>query len=252
MLRTSSPYQACRALFDRYPLAARTVDRSGTVCSMTLMLPDGHDAGFFVLSHQLGESRSSYSLWSWPAGDVVDIDAEGGATLPDQAVNAVTRGVPIPRDGSLLGWTHDGDVTALIVIYATYTSAHPGPGWAVMPRAGTPEALWPPFTGEPLFGHWSWEQCEAGSIVFLDRLIGAVPNMVCWVDTTAIFGSNCCVVARDIIGPSGYTLRRGRYVDYEVLRADKAVPTLEALLDGPDKIDLAPRFQEWSAQGTHR
>jgi len=121
-----------------------------------------------------------------------------------------------------------------------------------MPRAGAPEALWPPFTGGPLLGHWSWDYYRAGSMVPLDRLIAAVPDTVCWVDTAAILGSNCCVVARDITDPSGYTLRRGRYVDYEVLRADKAVPALEALLAGQDKIDLAPRFREWSAQGTHR
>jgi hypothetical protein len=252
MLRTSSPYEACRTLFARYPQAAGTVDPSGTVYSMVLMLPDGDDAGFFVLSHQHGESGSSYSLWSWPAGDVVDIDAEGSTPVPVHAVSAVTCGVPIPRDGSLLGWTRGDEVTALIVIYARYTSAHPEPGWAVMPRAGTPEALWPSFTGGPLFGHWSWEQYWAGSIVSLDRLIAAVPGAVCWVDTTATLGSNCCVVASDITDPSGYTLRRGRYVDYEVLRAGKTVPALEALLADPDKIDLAPRFREWLAQGARR
>lgn len=219
---------------------------------MVLMLPDGDDARFFVLSRQQDESGLSYSLWSWPAGDVVNIDAEGSAAVPGQGVNALTRGVPIPRNGSLLGWTHGGDVTALIAIYARYTPAHPEPGWAVMPRAGTPEALWPSFTGRPLFGHWSWEQYRAGGLVFLDRLIAAIPETVYWVDTTAMLGSNCCVVARDLTDPSGYILRRGRYVDYEVLRADKAVPPLGALLAGPDKTDLAPRFREWSAQGTSR
>lgn len=194
---------------------------------MVLMLPEGCDAGFFVLSHWCGESRSSYSLWSWPAGDVIAIDAEGSATVPLEAVNVVTRGVPIPRNGSLPGWTYGGDVTALIAVYARYTPAHPEPGWAVMPRAGTPEALWPSFTGEPLLGHWSWEHYRAGSVVFLDRLIATVPDTVCWVDTTAILGSSCCVVAGDITEPSGYTLRRGRYVDHEVLRADKALPALD-------------------------
>lgn len=244
MLRAGSPYEACRTLFARYPQAVGAVDRSGTIRSMILMLPYGDDAGYFVLSHQPGKSRPSYSFWSWPAGDVVDIDAEGSANVPNQAVNAVARGVPIPRDGSLLGWTRNGEVTALIVIYARYTPAHPEPGWAMMPRAGTPEALWPTFTGESLFGHWSWEQYRAGRIVSLERFIAEAPDTASWVDTTAILGSNCCVVARDITDPSGYTLRRGRYVDYEVLRAGKAVPTLEELLGQNNKIDLGPRFRE--------
>lgn len=252
MLRASSLYETCRTLFREYPEAVAAVDLSGWVCSMVLMLLDEEDAGFYVLSHQRGGSRSSFSLWPWPAGDVVTLDPGGEATVSRQAVNAVTRGEPIPRDGSLLGWTHRGDITALIAVYARYSHAHPEPGWAVMPRAGTPEVLWPSFTGEPLFGRWSWEQFRAGSIVSLDRLIASTPDTVSWVDTAALLGSNCCVVARDITDPSGYTLHQGRYVDYEILRADKAVPPLEALLADPDRIDLAPRLLEWSAQGAHR
>jgi hypothetical protein len=252
MLRGSSPYEGCQALFARYPQATGIVDRSGTVRSMVLMLPGAGDAEFFVLSQQNGQSRSSFSLWPWPAGDVVDIDAEGSGSVSDGAVKVLTKGVPIPRDGSLLGWICDSDVTALIVIYAKYTCARPEPGWAVMPRAGTAEVLWPPFTGEPLFGHWSWDLYQAGCFMSLERVIAAVPDTVCWVDTTAILGSSCCVVARDITEPSGHTLRRGRYVDYAALRADKAVPALDALLADPARIDLAPRFREWSAQGAHR
>jgi hypothetical protein len=251
MPRASCPYEACRALFGKYPQAARTVDGIGAVCSMVLMLPDGGDAGYFVLSYQNSEARSSYSLWSWPAGDVVAIDPDGSAPVPRQAMDAVTLGEPIPRDGSILGWTYGGEVTALIVVYARYTPTHPEPGWAVMPRVDTPEDQWPSFTGEPLFGHWSWDRYWGSSMVSLDRAIAAAPDTVSWVDTTAILGSNCCAVARDITDPSGFTLRSGRYVDYEVLRADKTIPTLEALLADPDKIDLAPRFLEWSALGAH-
>src|SRR6516165_725998 len=98
MLRTSSPYETCRKLFARYPLATTNIDRSGTVRWMILMLQDGEGARFLVLSQEHLKSGSSYSLWPWPAGDVIRIDAQGGA-VADMAANALTNGVPIPRDG---------------------------------------------------------------------------------------------------------------------------------------------------------
>src|SRR5262249_30423429 len=148
-----------------------------------LMLADEKGAGFVVLSQEYLNSRCSYSLWPWPAGDVIRIDADGGA-IPDMAANAVTNGVPIPRDGTLLGWNHEDYITSLIVIYASYTPDRPEPAWAVMPLVGAPEALWPSFTGEPLLGHWSWEQYQTGRMVSLDRLIAGAPGTVWWVDTT--------------------------------------------------------------------
>lgn len=231
--------EECHGLFTNYPLAARNVNESGTVRSMVLMLPDGDDAGFFVLSRSCVDGKLAYSLWPWPDGDIVDIKAEGCATAPDPAVRAVTRGVPIPRDGSLFGWVCGAVITALIVVYAEYTPAYPEPGWAVMPLAGAPEAQWPPFTGERLLGHWSWVK----SIVSLDALIAEAPDTVCWVDTKAIVGSDCCVVTRDISAPEGHVLQRGRYVYYEALREGKPVPSLSTLLANTGKIDLAPRFQ---------
>jgi hypothetical protein len=249
MICTNSLYEASHELFTGYPLATRTVNRSGTVRSMVLMLQDGEDRGFFVLSQDRGDAKPSYSLWPWPAGDIVDIEVESSIDVPDVAVNAVTRGVPIPRDGSLFGWTGGDAISALIVVYAEYTPAYPEPGWAVMPLAGTPEAQWPPFTGEPLFGHWSWEQFQAGSIISLEGLIAETPDTVCWVDTKAVLGSDCCAVARDISTRAGHVLRHGCYVYFQALRAGKPVPSLKALLADPGKIDLAPRFQRYQDSG---
>lgn len=224
------------------------VNRSGTARSMILMLQDGDDAGYFVLSSYRGEGRPPYSLWSWPDGDIVDIDGEGGAAVPDVVMKVVTRGVPIPRDGSLFGWMGGDAVSALIVIYAGYTSAVPEPSWAVMPLAGVPETQWPPFTGEPLLGHWTWEHLRSARIVSLAPLIAGNPDTVFWADTTEILGSDCCVVARDVADPEGHVLRRGRYAYYEVLRAGKPVPPASVLLADTRKIDLAPGF-EWPPYG---
>jgi hypothetical protein len=245
MVHTNSLYKACHELFTDYPQAARTVDESGTVLSMVVMVQDGDDAGFYVLSRDQSNGKPSYCLWSWPAGDIVEIPAGNNIAVPDMAVNAVTNGVPIPRDGSLFGWVYGRVITALIVIYAESAPASTEPGWAVMPLADTPEAQWPPFTGERLFGHWSWDLCRAGRIISLDRVVAETQGAVWWVDTTAVVGSNCCAISRDIITSEGQTLGRGCYVYYQALRTSKPIPCLEMLLQDPGKIDLASRFQRY-------
>jgi hypothetical protein len=121
----------------------------------------------------------------------------------------------------------------LVAFYATYSPMSPDPYWAVMPLADIPQSSWPPFAGEPFFWCWFWEYYQAGNISWLDDLIAGTPGTVCWINTKAVLGSDCCAVARDITSPEGHTLRRGRYVYYEALRK---------LLAAADRADLASRF----------
>jgi hypothetical protein len=113
-----------------------------------------------------------------------------------------------------------------------------------MPLAGTPEAQWPPFTRDRLFGHWFWEHYWAGNIVSVGGLIAGIADTAFWVNTRAILGSDCCAVARDVRSPEEPVLRQGRYVYHEVLRDGKSVPPLEALLAYPGRVDLATRFRQ--------
>ena len=242
MIRVSSLYETCHELFSDYPLVVRAEDPSETARSMVLSLQDGDHERFFILSSDRHEDRPCYSLRSWRAEGVVNIEADG-STISDAAVDAVTRGVPIPQDESLFGWRYGDDIVALVVFYTTYTPACPEPCWSVMPLADIPEAQWPPFTGERFFGHWFWEHYWAGNIVSVDGLVAGTPDTAFWVDTQAILGSDCCVVARDIKSSDGYRLRRGRYIYHKALREDRPVPSLEALLADPGKTDLAPRFR---------
>jgi hypothetical protein len=209
---------------------------------MVLILRDGDDARFFVLSQDSREDRRNYSLRPWRAACIADIDADSGA-VADVAVDAVTRGVPIPDDRSLFGWIHGDAVTALVAVTTTYTSACPEPCWAVMPLVGTPESQWPPFTDECLFGSWFWEHLQIRNIVSVSDLIARNPYTAFWVNTQAILGSDCCAVAHDIGSPKGPTLQRGRYVYSDALRADKPVPPLDVLLADNGKTDMSPQFQ---------
>jgi hypothetical protein len=241
-------YEACHELFADYPLAADAVDDSGAILSIVLVLQDGDDARFFVLLQDRREGELHYSLRLWPAGATVDVANDGNAAVPEMAANAVTRGVPMPRHGSLFGWNGEDAITALVAVFTEYASDCPQPYWAVMPLAGIPEAQWPPFTDEHFFGLWFWEYYRNGRIICLDDLIARTRGTVFWADTRSILGSDCCAVAHDIKSPEGSTLRCGRYVYYEALRAGKPVPSLRVLLAGPDKTDLAPRFGEARGQ----
>jgi hypothetical protein len=238
MIPTSHVYAACRDLFDAYPLAVSAVNHFSTMHSMVLMLPDGDDVRFFVLLRIRGEGRPVYTLSPWRADGAVEIAADG--EVPDQAADAVTRGVPIPRDGSMFGWTCQEIVSALIVVFARYTPDSPTPAWSVMPLVGIPEAQWPPFTGERFFGPWFWEHHRAGNIIGLGGLIAANPGTVFWVDTFEALGSDCYVVACDIKTPEGHILRRGKYVDAAALQAGAVAPSRTDPLADASKTDLSP------------
>ena len=242
MMPVNDVHKACGYLFDAYPLAVNAVNHVPAMHSMVLMLPDGDDARFFVLVRIHGEGEPAYALSSWRAVNAVEIAADGGE-VPDLAADVVTRGVPIPRDGSLFGWTRGEPVTALIVVYTGYAPDRPTPTWSVMPLAGTPETQWPPFAREHLFGCWFWDHYRTGTIIELGDAIAATAGTVFWVDTYAALGSDCCVVAHELKIPEGHILRHGAYMDSAILRAGAAVPALAELLADAGKTDLAPRFQ---------
>lgn len=240
MIRTSSAYEACRDLFVGYPLAVN--DDGDDAFSMILMIEDGSDAEFFVLMAEGGEAEQVYSLYPWPAGDIIEINAEG-VVASDLAMDIVTRGVPIPRNGSMFGWAFEDVITALVPVYAGYGEDFLQPRWSVMPHMGSSRAQWPPFIGEHLFGNWFWEHYQARRVLPLDDLIAGTEDVVFWVDTRAVLGSDCCIVAGDVTIPHGPTLRRGRYVYHEVLQSGMRVPSMGALLGDDGKADLGPRFR---------
>ena len=238
---TSPLYERCQELFARYPLAIRAVNQRQTVRSMVLML---EDIRFFVLSQDCSEGSPVYSLSPWRGCDRVDIEEDSADGFTKVDIKDMTHAVPIPRHGSLFGWRSGDTVTALVAFHADYTPTCWEPSWKVMPLAGTSEDCWPPFTREPLLGHWFWNHHWAGRIVSLGDLIAAKPDTVFWTDRKEVLGRDCCVVAHDITSPEGYTLRRGCYVYYEALRPDEPVPPpVKSLLADVGKVDLAPRFR---------
>jgi hypothetical protein len=242
VIPASRVYLTCRDLFETYPLAIAPVDHVPTMQAMVLILVDGTGVSFFVLVCDCGDGRPAYTVIPWRADGPVTI-GPGGGDVPDLAASAVMRGIPFPRDGSLFGCVRGGLVTALIVIYASSTPDRPVPTWSVMPLAESPEAQWPTFADQDLFGHWFWDHYRAGDIIDLGGAIAGTADTVFWIDTYAALGSDSCAVARDVDAPDGQILRRGRYLGSAALRAGVAVPALAEFLAEVSKIDLASRFQ---------
>jgi hypothetical protein len=227
-------YQACDDLFASYPLAAEA-DSQEAARSMVLMLTVAGEGKFYILIREAGDGGTVYHLQPWR-------DGQGGVPAAE-ARQAVTRGFPLPADGSLFGWKDGGAVTALIAFYAEYGT--PNPTWSVMPRADIPAGQWPPFTSRALLGGWFWEHHRAGRAVPLARLIAATPGAVFWVAGPEPPGWGCCVVTRDLAAPEGFTLPRGRYAYYRALQGTAPIPAIGVLLSDPGKADLAPRFEDW-------
>jgi hypothetical protein len=247
MSTARSAYDRCEDLFASYPLAVQCADWAGAVHVMVLVAPDSDSAGYFMLVRDRDEGKTFYSLGPWrPGSPFVDIAADG-SDIPKATATALSKGVPLPRHGSLFGWVAGNAAGALIAIYTEYTPEDPEPSWAVMPRADA--SAWPPFTGERLFGSWFWEHYQAGTIVSLAALIAASPDTAFWVETEATLGWDCCVITRDINSDAGYVLPGGCYLYYEALQQGVDVPTAEKLLDGSDRTDLAPRLRPLTDTG---
>jgi hypothetical protein len=247
MISASSLSEKCRELFDRYPVAASPDDSSGATHTMMIMLRGADGPRFFVLSSDLREAPPRYSLRPRRSADSLDICANDRAPIPDEVVQVLTRGVPIPQDGSLFGWRHEGIVVALVPVYTAFTAEAPDPLYAVMPRVGTPKAQWPPFMDDRPFGQWFWEHYRADELISLDCVIAETSDTVFWVSTKTILGSDYCVVDQDVKGPGGSTFQRGVYVPSEAILAGSRLPPLSDLLADGSKTDLAPRFQEWAS-----
>ncbi len=134
MLGTKSLVEACHRLFATYPLAVKSANRNGTIQTMVLLLRDGDDVNYFMLSHDRRDGRPPYSLRPWRATEAVDIRPSDSTALPDVVLNALIHGVPIPRHGSLFGWVYRKSITVIIPVYTTYTPANPYPSLTAMGR----------------------------------------------------------------------------------------------------------------------
>ena len=231
-------YVKCQEFFTHYPLATRGANRTDSRRSMVLLLQEIGASRYFILLQEGEAGKHRYSLKCWHEKGAIEISTDDDSEIPELFVNALTNGVPVPRDGLLFGWRRLETIAALRAVYARYSPIRSEPYWSLMPLADIPESHWPPFSGQRFLGKWFWAYQRAGDIISLTDLIRQNMETVFWVDTDALLGSGCLVVAHDLTSPQGFTLKSGRYVHHTALRAGKPIPSLDVLLKGT-KSDLA-------------
>lgn len=242
-------YQACEQLFRRHPTAAEPP--GGAQPTMTIMTGPTTDPQFYFLRHVIdGNPQPFYSLRPWrnPTGISVQpgdvIKRQGSLTLAEARAIA-SNAVPLPRDGSVYGWTGGGNTITSLVLF--FTTGHsdpllPHPIFTVMPHTETPRRQWPPFTTTPYFGPWWWDHHTAGHLIDAGSHIAKTRRTVYWASTPEL-GSGSCAVAADIaIG--GALLPRGLYIFHGTLTAQTPIPPPADILRRPGTHDLGPAFAE--------
>ena len=142
---------ACSRLFRRYPLAVMPSSADGGPRSMVLMNRTAGAPAFFVIT-QAGDNL--FVIRSWDRRDGVDQGIWSGEPVSAAIGQLVADGMPVPRDGALLGWLTDSQVTALLTVHCRppepWDGPVPRPGIQVMPLAGTSNLLhWPPVHRQP-------------------------------------------------------------------------------------------------------
>ena len=237
---------ACLRLFRRYPLAVKGASAAGGCRSMVLASRDGGQAGYFVLTQARDDL---FVIRSWNAYDGVNQEIRAGEPVSGVVHQIITEGMPVPRDGALLGWLTDNAVTVMLAVHSRQPETWdvpvpaPAPEIRVMPMAGTdPLTHWPPFTASPLDDGRLWEYVEWGQIVDIFPLITRGGGRAFWVPSPAsrsIEHGDGCVVIKDNLPDDEFWLPAGVYMDHWTLREGIGAPPVGRLLALPGVVDLA-------------
>jgi hypothetical protein len=238
----TASFEACLRLFERYPLAVMLDPADGGSLSMVLLSRAKGPACFFVLTQACDDL---FVIRSWNRRDRVNHPIRPGEPVPDAISQLITGSMPFPRDGALLGWVTDSQVTAMLAVHCQlpepWRDPLTVPEIRVMPMAGTRELLhWPPFTASPLDDGRLWEYVEWGEIVDLGPLVTRGTGCVFWVPCpdrrSARHGY---IVVMGNRSTDEYWLPAGVYTDHWTLREGLEPPPAGRLLALPGVVDLA-------------
>jgi hypothetical protein len=219
---------------------------------MVLMNRTAGAPAFFVIT-QTGDNL--FVIRSWNRRDGVDQGIWSGEPVSAAIGQLVADGIPVPRDGALLGWLTDSQVTALLTVYCRppepWDGPVSGPGIQVMPLAGTSNLLhWPPFAASPLDGRL-WDYVERGQIVNIAPLLTHSGGRAFWVPSPDTPGPrhdnprhdnprlhHGCIVVTGNLSAEEYWLPAGVYLDHWTLREGIPAPPVGQLLIRPDVVEL--------------
>jgi hypothetical protein len=245
----AASFAACLRLFRSYPLAVNL--SSGWHRSIVLRHRAFEGSGFFVLTQ---DPAGHFTLRPWNPTDGECHEIRPGASVPAISHRVITEGLPVPRDGALLGWVSDRQTTVLLSVYHG-GSVSPGtqacapqarvPQVRVLAQVGSEPLRWPPFTVSPLDDGRFWEYAERGEIVDLAPVVVHGAEGAFWVPSQnperARQGHGCVVVSRNLQSDD-YWVPEGIYLDHWMLREGVPTPPASHLLTLPGATGLSRRL----------
>jgi hypothetical protein len=266
-LSGAASFAACLRLFRSYPLSVnffypdepeivRTSlegqDKSG---SSSPRYSGGWQRSI-ILRHRAFEGSGYYVLAQDPSGHFTlrprnPADGEcqeirPGTPVPVTSHRVITEGLPVPRDGALLGWVSDRQATVMLSVYHGQSASQVSvPQVRVLAMVGSEPMRWPPFTASPLDDGRLWEYVERGEIVDLAPVVVRDPGGAFWVPSQnsgrAGQGHGCVVVGRNLQAED-YWVPAGIYMDHWMLREGVPSPPASHLLTLPGATDLSRRL----------
>lgn len=245
-LSGTTSFDACLQLFEQYPLAVTRHAADGGSLSMVLLNRTAGRPVFFVLTQARDDL---FVIRSWYHHDGIDQAIRPGEPGPGPIRELITGSMPVPRDGALLGWVTDSQVTALLAVYCRapdpWDGAVPEPQIRVMPMEGTKEVLhWPPFTASPLGDGRFWEYVQRGEVVDVGSIADRSTGQVFWVPSQDRWSAGPgYIVVMGNLPADEYWLPAGVYLDHWTLREGIQAPPVNWLLSLPGVIDLSGRLR---------
>jgi hypothetical protein len=239
-LSGAASFAACLRLFRSYPLAVAPCYSGGWQRSIVLRHRAFEGSGYYTLTQDPAEH---FTLRPWHPADGEEHEIRPGAAVPVTSHRVITEGMPVPRDGALLGWVSDRQATVLLSVYhGQPASPVPVPQVRVLAMVGSEPMRWPPFTVGPLDDGRFWEYVERGEIVDLAPVIVHGPGGTFWVPSQnpgrAGQGHGCVVVRRNLQAED-YWVPEGVYMDHWMLREGVPSPPADHLLTLPGASDLS-------------
>ena len=240
----AASFAACLRLFRSYPLAVNL--SFGWHRSIVLRHRAFEGSGFFVLTQ---DPAGHFTLRPWNPADGECREIRPGAPVPLISHRVITEGLPVPRDGALLGWVSDRQTTVMLSVYHGRSgSLGPQacvPQVRVLAQVGSEPIRWPPFTVSPLDDGRFWEYAERGEIVDLAPVIVHGAEGAFWVPSQnparAGQGHGCVVVSRNLQADD-YWVPAGIYMDHWMLREGVPTPPASHLLTLPGATGLSRRL----------
>jgi hypothetical protein len=232
-------FAACLRLFRGYPLAVRRHYAEHRYGSLVLASRVGGFPRFFVL---IMEWDDLFVLRPWDRRDGARVEIGPDTDVPAEVRQVIEAGVPVPRDGALLGWRSGHQVQAVLAAYGRlpepWDDPSGVPGVLVMPRAGSQPAEWPPLAASPLDDGRLWESVARGQLVDLGPLVTYRTGLVFWVPgADGPAGARMVVIER--LSADELWLPAGVYADRRALREGMPSLTASQLLALPGVVDLA-------------